>query len=280
MTAPHQRHEHKSDPRRSVPAPRNEPGMELADRVVIVTGASRGIGKGLSIGFAERGAVVVCAARSVTEEPGGLPGTIHDTVAAIESAGGRGLAVRCDIGDPRDIERLVATTAGTFGRIDVLVNNAMAQTRTTFAESSVEQWDESMRVNVRSLYLLCRAVVPHMRAAGGGSIVNISSGGAGHESTPFMPPGYVIYAVAKAAMERFSSALAPELRGLGITVNALRPGAVKTELSALELGEDHDWTGWTTPDAVVPAAAFLAGQIGTDFTGRVVDATQFGRSWP
>ena len=68
-----------------------------------------------------------------------------------------------------------------------------------------------MRVNVRSLYVFCKAVVPHMTRGGGGSIVNISSGGAGHESTPFMPPGYVTYAVAKAAMERFSTALAPEL---------------------------------------------------------------------
>jgi NAD(P)-dependent dehydrogenase (short-subunit alcohol dehydrogenase family) len=254
--------------------------MELAHRVVIVTGASRGIGKGLAIGLAARGATIVCAARSVAEEPGGLPGTIHHTVAAIEAAGGRALAVRCDIGEPDDIERLVTTTADTYGRIDVLINNAMAPTRTTFADSTVDQWDESMRVNVRSLYLLCRAVVPHMARSGGGSIINVSSGGAGHESTPYMPPGYVIYAVAKAAMERFSSALAPELRDLGITINALRPGAVKTELSTRELGEDHDWTGWTTPDAVVPAVAFLARQIGTDFTGRIVDSTQFGTTWP
>jgi NAD(P)-dependent dehydrogenase (short-subunit alcohol dehydrogenase family) len=254
--------------------------MELTDRVVIVTGASRGIGKGLAIGLAGRGATVVCAARTVTEEPGGLPGTIHDTVAAIEAEGGRALAVRCDIGEPDDIERLVATTAGTYGGIDVLINNAMAPTRTTFEASTVDQWDESMRVNVRSLYLLCRAVVPHMAKGGGGSIINVSSGGAGHESTPFMPPGYVIYAVAKAAMERFSSALAPELRDFGVVINALRPGAVKTELSTRELGEDHDWTGWTTPDAVVPAAAFLAQQSGTGFTGRIVESTQFGTTWP
>ena len=253
---------------------------KLTGRVVIVTGASRGIGKGLATGLAARGASVVCAARTTVEQPGGLPGTIHETVAAIEAAGGRALAVRCDIGVRDDIERLTATTADTYGRIDVLINNAMAPTRTTFDDSTVDQWDESMRVNVRSLYLLCRAVVPHMSAGGGGSIINVSSGGAGHESTPFMPPGYVIYAVAKAAMERFSSALAPELRDLGITINALRPGAVKTEVSTRELGEDHDWTGWTTPDAVVPAVAFLARQIGTDFTGRIVDATQFEKTWP
>jgi NAD(P)-dependent dehydrogenase (short-subunit alcohol dehydrogenase family) len=156
----------------------------------------------------------------------------------------------------------------------------MAPTRATFDDSTLAMWDESMRVNVRSLYLLCHECVPHMANAGGGSIINISSGGATHESTPFLPPGYLLYTVAKAAMERFTSALAPELRDRGITINALRPGAVKTELAVHELGDDHDWTGWQAPEAVVPAVAFLAAQIGTDFTGRIVDSTQFGITWP
>ena len=256
------------------------PNMELDGRVAIVTGASRGIGKGLAIGLAAAGASVVCAARTVVEAPGGLPGTIHATVADIEARGGRALAIQCDIGSQAEIEGLVATTAAAFGRIDVLVNNAMSPTRTGFADSTLEQWDESMRINVRSLYLLCRAVTPHMTKAGGGSIINVSSGGAAHESTPFMPPGYLIYAVAKAAMERFTTALAPELSSDGVAINALRPGAVKTELSVHELGEDHDWTGWTTPAAVVPAVVFLAKQIGTDFTGRILESTQFGTRWP
>src|SRR6476646_5541198 len=152
--------------------------MTLDGRVAIVTGASRGIGKGLALGLAAEGATVVCAARTVDPSPECLPGTIRETVAAIEEAGGTALAVRCEIGVADDIESLVATTAERFGRIDVLVNNAMAPTRATFAASTVEEWDESMRVNVRSLYVVCRAVVPHMRQAGGGSIVNISSGGA------------------------------------------------------------------------------------------------------
>jgi citronellol/citronellal dehydrogenase len=253
--------------------------MTLNGRVAIVTGASRGIGKGLALGLAAEGATVVCAARTV-DPSAGLPGTIRETVAAIEAAGGTALAVRCDIGVADDIEALIATTAERFGRIDVLVNNAMAPTRATFAASSADEWDESMRVNVRSLYVVCRAVVPHMRAAGGGSIINISSGGAGHESTPFMPPGFLTYAVAKAAMERFSTALAPELVDDGIAVNALRPGAVKTELATLELGPDHDWSGWATPDAVVPAVVYLAGQRADGLTGQVVDSTQYGTVWP
>ena len=254
--------------------------MELSGRVVIVTGASRGIGKGLAIGLAERDATIVCAARTTADRPGSLPGTIDDTAAAIEARGGRALAVQCDIGESADITRLVETTMKTYGRIDVVINNAMSSTRTSFHDSTVDDWDESMRVNVRSLYLLCRAVAPHMEKNGGGSVINMSSGGAAHESTPFMPPGYVIYATAKAAMERFTTALAPELRPLGVTINALRPGAVKTEQSTHELGEDHDWTGWKGPESVVPATLFLAQQAGTDFTGRIVEATQFGITWP
>jgi NAD(P)-dependent dehydrogenase (short-subunit alcohol dehydrogenase family) len=95
-----------------------------------------------------------------------------------------------------------------------------------------------------------------------------------------MPPGYVIYAVAKAALERFSSAVAPELREFGVSINALRPGAVKTELSVHELGEDYDFSGWGTPEDVVPAVLFLASRVDPEFTGQIVDATQYGTRWP
>jgi len=246
-------------------------------KVVVVTGASRGIGKGLALGLAGLGATIVCAARSEVESPGGLPGTIHETAAEIEAAGGRALAVRCDIGVAGDIEHLVGEVMSRWGRLDALVNNAMAPTRALFAASSLEQWDESMRVNVRSLYLFTRAVTPHMAAGGGGSIVNISSAGAAHETTPFMPPGYLFYSVAKAALERFTSAVAPELEPLGITINALRPGAVRTEMTAIEFGPDADWSGWATPDAVVAPVAALA--FRPELTGRVLDVSGFGRSW-
>ncbi len=237
-----------------------------------------GIGKGLAVGLAALGAAVVCAARSEVEIPGGLPGTIHDTAREIEASGGTALAIRCDIGDAQDIEHLVDEVMARVGRVDALVNNAMAPTRASFAESTPDQWDESMRVNVRSLYLFTRAVAPHMAAGGGGSIVNISSAGAAHETTPFMPPGYLFYSVAKAALERFTSAVAPELEPLGITINALRPGAVRTEMTALEFGPDADWSGWATPAAVVAPVAALA--FRPDFTGRVLDVSGFGRSWP
>jgi NAD(P)-dependent dehydrogenase (short-subunit alcohol dehydrogenase family) len=252
---------------------------DLTGRVVIVTGASRGIGKGLAIGLAGLGAKVVCAARSERKIPGGMPGTIHDTANAINVNGGTALAVRCDIGDPADIDALVNTTVERFGRLDALVNNAMAPTQAPFAESNVEQWDESMRVNVRSLYLFARAVVPVMARTGGGSIVNISSHAADHATTPYMPEGYLIYSVAKAALERFTSAAAPELAPLGIAINALRPGAVKTEMTEIEFGPDADWSGWATPKTVVPPVAALAAHAGGAFTGQILDVAGFGRTW-
>jgi NAD(P)-dependent dehydrogenase (short-subunit alcohol dehydrogenase family) len=252
----------------------------LDGRVAIVTGASRGIGKALALGLAARGAAVVCAARSVTSEPGGLPGTIHETAGAIERRGGRALAVRCDVGRPGDLGVLVEQTVGRFGRIDVLVNNAMAPTRGRFDDFSLEAWDESMAANVRSLFVTAQLVVPIMAASGGGSIVNISSRGADHAATAAMPPGFLAYSVAKAAMERFTTALAPEIAAHGISINALRPGAVKTELAERELGPRFDWTGWATPEDVVPALTWLAAQIGTGFTGRIVDVSDFGSTWP
>jgi citronellol/citronellal dehydrogenase len=252
----------------------------LEGTVAIVTGASRGIGKGLALGMARAGAAVVCAARSEKESPGGLPGTIHATADEITAVGGRAIAVRCDIAVADDIDNLVERTVAELGRLDVLVNNAMAPTRGLFDETTLEMWDESMTTNVRSLFLFCKAAVPHMVAGGGGSIINISSGGAGHESNPHMPPGYTTYAVAKAAMERFSTILSMELIDRNIAINALRPGAVKTELATRELGDDYDWSSWGTPEGVVPAVLHLAAQRGDGLTGRVVDSTQFGTSWP
>jgi NAD(P)-dependent dehydrogenase (short-subunit alcohol dehydrogenase family) len=253
---------------------------DLTGQVAIVTGASRGIGKGLARGLATAGAAVVCAARTVQETPDGLPGTIHATVDEIEGDGGSALAVRCDIGIVDDVEAMVQAAIERFGRLDILVNNAMAPTRGLFDDTTLEMWDESMLTNVRSLFTTTKAVVPHMAAIGGGSIINVSSGAADHATSARLPPGYAVYSVAKAALERFSTSMAVELTPKGIAVNALRPGAVKTELATKELGDDFDWSGWTTPEAVVPAVTWLAGQRGNSFTGRVIDSTAFGTAWP
>jgi citronellol/citronellal dehydrogenase len=231
------------------------------------------------VGLADAGAAVVCAARSGTTSHTGLPGTAQATADAIRDAGGRALAVRCDIGSADELRALVDAAIAEFGGVDVLVNNAMASTRAPFIDSTLDQWDESMQVNVRSLFVTAHAVLPSMRARGGGSIINISSGAADPAVTG-MPPGYLTYSVAKAALERFSTALAGELADDNVAVNALRPGAVKTEQSVHELGEDWDWTGWGPPEAVAPSVVYLAAQRADGVTGRILESTQFGTVWP
>jgi NAD(P)-dependent dehydrogenase (short-subunit alcohol dehydrogenase family) len=221
----------------------------------------------------------VCAARSRDASFTGLPGTVAATAEACRATGGRAIAVQCDIGSEDEIRAMVDVAVDELGGVDILMNNAMASTRAPFVDSTTDEWDESMRVNVRSLFVSSHAVLPSMRERGGGSIINMSSGAADPNITG-MPPGYLTYSVAKAAMERFSTALAGELAELDIAVNALRPGAVKTEQSTHELGDDWDWTGWKEPESVVPSVVYLAAQRADGVTGRIVDATQFGTVWP
>jgi len=248
---------------------------------VIVSGASRGIGKGLALGLAEAGAAVVCAARSSRMHPGALPGTVDEVTDEIRAAGGKAVAVRADIGDDHDVQRMIDTAVDTYGRLDVLVNNAMASTRATFDDMTLAQWEESWRINVRSLFVSCRAAVAAMARTGGGSIVNISSGAADPAlPAEYLPPGYLAYSVAKAALERFSTALAGEVAGRNIAVNALRPGAVKTEQSVHELCEDYDWSIWKEPAFVVPMVHCLALQRADGITGRVLDVAGYGTVWP
>ena len=257
-----------------------QPLTSLTGQVVIVSGASRGIGKGVALGLAEQGAAVVCAARSSRAHPGELPGTVEDVAEQIVAAGGQAVPVRADIGNDDDIHGMIAAAVDTFGRLEALVNNAMTPTRAAFDDLTMEQWDASWRINVRSLLVSCRAAVTAMAKTGGGSIVNVSSGAADpnlpHE---FLPPGYLAYSVAKAALERFSTALASEVVDRNIAVNAYRPGAVKTEMSVHELGEDYDWSIWKEPASVVPSIHCLVQQRADGITGRVVDVAGYGTAW-
>src|SRR3954465_12508968 len=115
--------------------------MELEERVAIVTGASRGIGKALARGLAAEGAAVVCAARTFAPGESELPGTAAETANSITDAGGRALPVRCDVSDVDDLQRLVDETIAQYGRLDILVNNAMAPTRAPFEDATLEQWE-------------------------------------------------------------------------------------------------------------------------------------------
>ena len=136
--------------------------MRLKDRVAIVTGASRGIGKGIARAYAAEGARVVVAAR--TDEPGRLPGTIHETVAEIRDAGRQALAVKCDVSDDEQVRAMVKAAMDAYGRIDVLVNNAAVTLRPLVKDTEPRHFQLILRVNLLGPLLTCKHVVPIMEA--------------------------------------------------------------------------------------------------------------------
>lgn len=230
--------------------------MEVKGKTAIVTGASRGIGKQIAIELGRRGANVVVAARSV-EPHRRLSGTIGETVEAVEAAGGRALAVKTDLRDPDDIRSLVERVIGTFGSVEVLVNNAADTSGGTPSILDLDRrdWLVQFDTNLHGPFSLIQAVLPSMRDAGGGVIVNMTSGAG--DLIPVAPeaPGTgavrmgerLAYGASKAALNRLGNMIASELRGLGIAVVSVDPGFTRTELVDL-LGEK----GTVDASAAVP----------------------------
>src|SRR5215471_8838897 len=179
----------------------------LAGRVAIVTGASRGIGAAIARRLAAAGASVAVSGRTETESDDRLPGTIHETVRAIVTAGGRAVAVRADLTSREDRERLVATAQAELGPVDVLVNNAAVTWFGPVADFSRRRMDVMFEVQVRAPFELAQLVLPGMRERGRGWILNISSGAARHPQAGAgagAGRGGTVYGMCKAAIERFS----------------------------------------------------------------------------
>ena len=251
--------------------------LTLQDKVAIITGASRGIGKAMALGMAQEGASVVVAARSETERSN-VPGTIHATTAEIQARGGRALALACNVREEDSIYGMVRQTLDSFGRIDILVNNAGIGSYRSLMESTIKEWDLVMDINLRAPFICCKAVAPGMIEQGGGSIINISSHAATHifSSTVEADQEADIallgqaYGSAKAGLERFSWGLAAELGRHNIAVNVLKPlRPVITEgFQAQRPGAD--FSTWVTPEYMVKAAIFLAGQDAQGMSGAVV----------
>ena len=233
----------------------------LAGQVVIVTGASRGIGKQVAIELGRRGAIVVVAARTV-ERHGRLPGTIGETVGSIESAGGTALAVQADMAVADDLERLVDTTKQTFGRIDVLVNNAAATATRTWGlpllELSRADWMAQYDVNLHAPYTLMRAVVPVMSASGGGRIINLTTGAHDGEGESVVGIGVPLaYPSSKAALDQLCRSVAPQLRQYGVAVVNINPGYVRTEMVDLMAERGVDVSTSITMDIPTRAISYL-----------------------
>jgi len=197
----------------------------LAGQIAVVTGASRGVGKGIALGLGEAGATVYVTGRSVT--PGALPGTIGETADQVAALGGQGIAVACDHSVDSDVALLFERVLGEQGRIDLLVNNAFAvpdgRLVAPFWELPIEQWDVMHRVGLRSHYVASWNVARTMIAQKKGLIVNVSSFGAKVQAVS------VAYGVGKAGVDRMTRDMGRELKEHGVTVISLWPGVVKTE---------------------------------------------------
>ncbi len=203
----------------------------LADRVALVTGASRGIGAAVARRFGAMGAGVAIVARSLEPGSGGhLAGSLHETAAAIEGTGGTALPIVADLSDAAcDRAAIVTEAERALGPVDILVNNAAACFYLSIDETSERRLRVAYEVNVITPYLLTKAVVPGMRERGTGWIVNLTSAIVDPGKGPQQARSST-YAPSKAALDRMTRSFATELEGTGIAVNAVAPrAAVKTE---------------------------------------------------
>ena len=206
--------------------------MSLEGRVALVTGASRGIGEYISKYFAQAGAKVAVAARTEEVSDPRLPGTIHSVAQSIVDGGGEALAVRMDVRDNDSIREGVEKTVEHFGKLDIVVNNAAILVPGNIESVKERHLDLIWQIDLRGPLVLCKAAVPHMKAAGGGDIINISSrAGVFPGPGPYDQParGGAFYGMIKAGLERFSQGLAMELQPDAIKVNVFSPqGRIKT----------------------------------------------------
>lgn len=206
--------------------------MTLEGKVALVTGASRGIGADVARAFGAAGASVAVAARTEEVTDPRLPGTIHTVANDITSAGGKALAVRMDMRDPESIAAGVKQTVDAFGRLDIIVNNAAILVPGSIESIQPRHIELIWQIDLRGPIMLMREAIPHIRAAGGGHIINVSSvAGVFPGPGPYENPrgGGPFYGMIKAGLERLSQSLAMELQQDNISVNVLSPqGRIQT----------------------------------------------------
>jgi NAD(P)-dependent dehydrogenase (short-subunit alcohol dehydrogenase family) len=241
---------------------------KLRDRVALITGADSGIGRAVAIAFAREGADILVAYLNEHEDA-------EETVRWVEKAGRKAVAAPGDVADPAHCRALVERAVESFGKLDILVNNAaMQRSYDKLEEISVEDWDRTFRTNIHSMFYLAQAAVPHLRE--GAAIINTSSINAKSPNPTLLP-----YATTKGAVATFTAGLAGLLAEKGIRVNCVAPGPIWTPLIPSTMPEEKvEKFGGNVPlkrpgqpAEVAPAFVFLASDDGSYITGALVPVT-------
>ncbi len=239
--------------------------------VAVVTGASRGIGKRLCADLAAAGWDVVCAARTSRAAPGRLPGTVEETADAVVRAGRRALPVALDVQDEAAVAALAERVYAEWGRCDLLVNNAAIAPPTPALQDSIRRWRLAVDVNLNGPFYLIHHLAPRMAAAGGGRVINVSSGAA---VTPSF--GRPSYTATKLALEGLTQALAHELAGR-VAVNCIRIDVpILTEGFEATLPDGFDTSFFEDAAIMSDAVLWLIGQD-LACTGQVLTLTELRR---
>lgn len=239
--------------------------MKLKGKNALVTGSSRGIGRGIAIRFAQEGA-------NVAINYVGSVAAAEATLAEVTAHGVRGVILPADVGTVSEVRRLVAEAAAALGPLDILVNNAGIEKHAPFWEVSEEDYDKVIDVNLKGTFFATQAMVRHLRDAGrGGRIVNISSV---HEDLPF--PNFAAYCASKGGLRMLTRNLAVELGPHGIAVNNIAPGAIETPINSSLLKDEQKLSALLMqiptgrlgqPEDVAGLAAFLASDEASYVTG-------------
>jgi NAD(P)-dependent dehydrogenase (short-subunit alcohol dehydrogenase family) len=236
----------------------------LAGKVAVITGASRGIGRVMAQMFADQGADLVLMARTSAERPSRFPGTIEQTSEECRQRGARVAMVAGDVAREEDCKRAAQVTAETFGRCDILINNAGINPMGKLEDLPLRLFQRGFEVNVVGPFMLTQALLPLLKQAQGSFIINVSSGAA-----RTVAPGWAVYSASKAALDRMTLTLAEELAPDGITVVDLM-----LELSVVTEGymfnrPDADYSEWEKPEIMGEAALWII-RHGPRYHGRIV----------
>jgi 3-oxoacyl-[acyl-carrier protein] reductase len=239
----------------------------LTNKVAIVTGSGRGIGRAIALALAKQGASVIISDIDLDSA-----GKVSDEIAAL---GGKALAVQTNVGDELQVQGMVRQCLDRFGRIDILVNNAGIVSIGPLVEISAETWDQVMAVNLRGVFLCCRAVLPVMMAQHRGKIINIASV-AGKRGGGLL--GNSCYAASKGGVIAFTKGIAREAGPYNINVNAICPALTDTDMTSGLTGKQRESILQSMPlgragkpEDIAAAVCFLASDAAAFITGEIMD---------